>query len=226
MIEKKIRHIFSIVLAAGISVSLLSGCEKAESVQEEITTSETTAKYSEEELALMVQDMPEIVFVLSYHEDNENIFGYYITNTGNIKMFDFRDIAPNETFEIPDVFNRIKEVTCSEFVISSPVVFDEDLLEEDELYTFPEQTIKDYYKKVLLMNGNAQYIDRGYALNGGYGHYKFYGIKTDGKNNDFILLFGDGEDYEYIHEDKNALSIYIDIKEKVVDLRYRYITEE
>ena len=224
----KLNHIISTILSSIITVTLLTACEKSESVPEETTVSETstletTAKYSDEELELIAQDMPEIVFVLAYHNDNENIFGYYITNTGNIKMFDFREITPDEIYEIPNVYDRLKEATCSELVISSPIVFDEDLLEENELYIFPHQTIMDYYKKLLLMNGNAQYVDRGYALNGGYGHYKFYGIKTDGENKEFILLFGDGEDYEYIHEDKNALSMYMDIKEKVVDLRY--ITE-
>ena len=91
--KNKLNHIISIILSSIISVTLFTACEKAESVSEETTVSETsisetTAKYSDEELELMAQDMPEIVFVLAYHNDNENIFGYYITNTGNIKMFE------------------------------------------------------------------------------------------------------------------------------------------
>ncbi|MBQ8176023.1 MAG: hypothetical protein IJ035_03185 [Oscillospiraceae bacterium] len=97
MFRKKLQRIFSIILAAGISVSLLSACEKTESVPKETTSSETTvsettAKYSDEELELMVQDMPEIVFVMSHNYVGSNIRGLYVTNKGEVKMYDFNKL--------------------------------------------------------------------------------------------------------------------------------------
>ena len=81
----KLNRILSTILSAIISITLLSGCEKSESVTEgtassENTVSETTAKYSEEELELIEHDMPDIVFVMQHHYDDSNIRGLYITN--------------------------------------------------------------------------------------------------------------------------------------------------
>ena len=38
-------------------------------------------------------EMPEIVFITSHHDYDENIKGYFITNEGKMKMYDFRNIA-------------------------------------------------------------------------------------------------------------------------------------
>ena len=73
--KNKLNRIISIIL---LSVTLFTACEKAESVPEETTVSETTAKYSDEELELMAQDMPEIVFIRSFRMHDTNIYGYFI----------------------------------------------------------------------------------------------------------------------------------------------------
>ena len=64
--------LISIILSAIISVTLLTGCEKAESVAEETTASETTAAtipadLTEEEMAIW-ESMPEIVTMRVYND--------------------------------------------------------------------------------------------------------------------------------------------------------------
>ena len=110
---------------------------------EETTFSETTAKYSDEELELMAQDMPEIVFVLAYQKEGNNILGCYVMNTGEIKLFDFRTIAPNEVYDVRDVYNRLEEVTCDRIEPLNPSVnYEERLITEDELKQFNEKVQK------------------------------------------------------------------------------------
>ena len=211
MIEKKIRCIFSIVLASIISISLLSGCKQAESVPEETTVSETTAKYSEEELELMAQDMPEIVFVMSHHYDNSNIVGYYVTNTGEIKLYDFRQIAPDETYEIPDVYDKLEEATCSE--IAPYVYWDEDSYQkekiaEEDLLQISKYELINQYKKLLLVDCGNEGIFYDSMLGSEGGEYKGYGIRYLNSNEKEVVLLCSQGEYIYQRYDDYANDLF------------------
>lgn len=197
--KNKLNRIISILL---LTVTLLTGCAKTESVQEETTSSETTvsettAKYSDEELELMAQDMPEIVFVMSHHYDNSNIVGYYVTNTGEIKLCDFRQIAPDETYEIPDVYDRLEEAVCSEI---TPYVYwnddfyqKEKITEKDLLQINNDELIKQY-KKLLLVDCNNEVITYNSMLGSEGGEYNGYGIRySNREEKEVILLHNQGE---------------------------------
>ena len=204
----KIKRIFSIILAAGISVSLLSACEKTESVPEETTFSETTvsetiAKYSDEELELMAQDMPEIVFVMSHHYDNSNIVGYYVTNTGEIKLYDFRQIAPDETYKIPDVYDRLEEAVCSE-IHSSEYSSQEQSITISGQGIISNKTLIEQYKKLLMVNQESPYDEHESLADMVQGSYNLYGIRCNtNKEKEIVLLYGGG-DYLFKREDDNA----------------------
>ncbi len=92
MFRKKLQRIFSIILAAGTSVLLLSACEKAESVAEETTVSETTVAtvptdLTEEEMAIW-ESMPDIVTMRVYNDFiTETTEILYITKYGEMKSF-------------------------------------------------------------------------------------------------------------------------------------------
>lgn len=195
--KNKLNSIISIILSAIITVTLFTGCEKSESVMEETTSLETTAKYSDEELELMAQDMPEIVFVMSHHYDNSNIVGYYVTNTGEIKLYDFRQIAPDETYEIPDVYDRLEEAVCSE--ITPYMYWNEDfyqkekITEKDLLQINNDELIKQY-KKLLLVDCNNEMIIYDSMLGSEDGEYNGYGIRySNTKEKEVILLHSQGE---------------------------------
>lgn len=215
MFRKKMRRIFSIILAAGISVSLLSACKETESVSEETTSSETTisettAKYSDEELELLAQDMPEIVFVLAYQKDGYNILGCYVMNTGDIKLFDFRTIAPNEVYDVRDVYNRLEEATCDRIEPLNPSVnYEERLIVEDELTPLMYDEVVEYYKILLPIEGNAEYIKWDYSLDSNNGSHLLYGIKRNKQGEkECILLRGYGTDSEYLHNNPDAEYLY------------------
>ncbi|MBQ3919186.1 MAG: hypothetical protein II695_05885, partial [Oscillospiraceae bacterium] len=87
--------------------------EKTTAGTSSVSAAETSpAVMVDEEKQRILDEMPDIVFVMSEHFDNTNIYGFYVTKTGDIKMYDFRSIAPNKIYEIPDVYDRLEEATC------------------------------------------------------------------------------------------------------------------
>ncbi|MBD5146501.1 MAG: hypothetical protein HDT21_11435 [Ruminococcus sp.] len=195
--------VFVCLLAAVIAAIHFRYVKAGETVSEETTVSETTAvTLSEEELDAFAENIPEIVFVMSHNYDDTNILGCYITNTGEMKMYDFRNIAPDEIYEVPDVYDRLEEAVCSEidFKLYSK---HENVFTEKDLVIIPENKLIEYYKELLQINGTAVKRDSGVRYDDPEhptGHYKYYGIKYD-ENNDrqCILLYGNGEGYSYYY---------------------------
>ena len=191
------KKVFACLLVSVIAATLF-GCGKAGG-----TVSETTAvTLSEEELDKMAENMPEIVFVMSHNYDDSNILGCYITNTGEVKMYNFRSIAPDEIYDIPDVYDRLEEAVCSEIDFKLYSKY-ENVFTEKDLVIIPENKLIEYYKELLQINGTAVKRDSGVRYDDPEhptGHYKYYGLKYD-ENNDrqCILLYGNGEGYSYYY---------------------------
>ena len=205
----KLNHIISIIFSAIITVTLFTACAKTESVSEETTvsetsTSETTAKYSDEELDLMAQDMPEIVFVMSHHYDNSNIRGLYVTNKGEVKMYDFNNFAPFETYDITKVYDEIEKATCSEIHID-----DKYKLTEEDMFVVSNDEMKDYYKMLLKTDGSIEKFERRFSGNDS-GNYKYYGIRKINSQKEFIFLSGLDDTYEYYSD--NLYSSELNVK--------------
>ncbi|MDE5577634.1 MAG: hypothetical protein K2J11_09635 [Oscillospiraceae bacterium] len=202
------KKVFACLLVSVIAITLF-GCEKAVgTVSEETTIPETTAlTLSEEELDKMAENMPEIVFVMSHNYDDSNIVGCYITNTGETKMYDFRNIAPDEIYEVPDVYGRLEEAVCSEIDFSLYNI-DGYLFTENDLTAVSESTVTEYYKELLQINGTVVKWDSGVVYDDPEhptGHYRFYGIKYDEHGDrQCILLYGYGESYKYYYKDSNT----------------------
>ena len=220
------KKIFACLFAAIIAATLF-GCDKVEETAlEEATVSETTAAtLSEEELDKMAENMPEIVFVMSYQAEDENIFGCYVMNTGIIKLFDFREIAPDEVYDIREVYDRLEEAGCERLEpraesYMSHEDYENRLITEDELNHLSQDELIGYYKRLLLIDGNAEYVKWGWTLDWSRGYYKFYGIKENDKGvKECILLRGYGTDSEYEHGNPDANDMYIDFIRRLPDLR-------
>ncbi len=216
----------SLIITAALSTALLlSGCGEA-SEMVDITVAETTEKmFTDEELDEMAKNMPEIVFVMSYQIDDDNIFGCYVMKTGEIKLFDFRPIAPDEIYDVKDVYDRLEEAGCERLEPRAEMYwddedYDERLITEDELNTLSQDEMIGYYKRLLLIEGDAEYIKWGYTLDSYWGYYKLYGIKKNEKCvNECILLRGYGADSEYLHNNPDARDIYSDFMRLLPDLR-------
>ena len=183
-----------------------------ETTTEEMTDETTAQTLSEEELDELVQNMPEIVFVLSYQVYHENIFGYYVKNTGEVKMFDFREIAPDEIYDIPDVYGRLEEVTYDGLYIRKNGKAFEKIISEDNLKSLSEDELIGYYKQLLLIEGDAKYFERSICNDSGAGEYKLYGIKKNHNGEKkCILLWGGGSESDYKHSDPDAKKIYSEL---------------
>lgn len=214
---------FIVVLSAAM---MFSGCNTTEKLSEEETVSETTAvTLSEEELDALAENMPEIVFVMSYQAEDENIFGCYVMNTGIIKLFDFREIAPDEVYDVRDVYDRLEEAGCERLEpraesYMSHEDYENRLIAEDELNHLSQDELIGYYKRLLLIDGNAEYIKWGWTLDGYGGYYKFYGIKENDEGvKECILLSGYGTDSEYTHSNPDATKMYVEFLRFLPDLQ-------
>ncbi len=169
--------------------------------------------------------MPDIVFVMSYQIDDDNIFGCYVMKTGEIKLFDFRSIAPSEIYDVKDVYDRLEEAGCERLeprteIYWSDEDYDERLITEDELNILSQDKIIGYYKRLLLIEGDAEYIKWGYVLDSYWGYYKLYGIKKNEQGvNECIILSGYGADSEYLHNNPDAEDIYGDFKRLLPNLQ-------
>lgn len=198
--------VFSVILS-------LCGCQKTNEESAE-TTTETTAKYSEEELDRLAQDMPEIVFVMSHQQGDGNIMGCYVMNTGEMKLFDYRSIAPDEVYDVKDIYGQIEEAHCDRL---EPVVYYGVLITEDQLPKLSEEEVTGYYKRLLQIDGDAEYIKWGWTLDYG-GLKKLYGIKKNELGEkECILLRGYGIDSEYLHDDPEARELYSDFRRLMPD---------
>ena len=247
----KLNRILSTILSAIISITLLSGCEKSESVTEGTTISEVTAatvtstttavpetalettteptttpiatsettpetarELTAEELEIM-NEMPEIVFVMSHHFSGENINGFYITKNGEVKMFDFKGQEEQVTY-VPYVLDKLDDATCSEMIVNS---YSGDTVKTEELKSVPEYKMVEYYKILLQIDKNSEIIQCSSFVDAEYGYGDFYGIRKVDKKTEIITLTGWGNAY---NANKDELSSELNIVEVFPQFYYPY----
>ncbi len=183
--------------------------ETASEISTEATTAETSVSAAETSPAVMVDEekqkildeMPDIVFVMSHHYDDTNILGFYVTKTGEVKMYDFRSIAPDETYEIPDVYDRLEEATCDRLVLGDNVYINKDdgkengIVEEDELPHISEDMLIDCYKRLKLTNG--AFCDTDIIPLDENSYYAYYGIRQTGDKREIVIIGGGSSEYVY-----------------------------
>ena len=182
MFKKRIQRIFSVALVTVLSVSLLSGCERTKNEVEEVV-------------------IPEIVFITSHHDYDENIKGYFITNEGKMKMYDFRNIAPDEQYDLLEVMDQLDSALCTEMDRRGIIIKEEDLPQ------ISKEKLLEYYKMLQKVSKYSKIVTRESYLDvvAGYGH--FYGIRFNKENEkEIIILNGWGDWYEE-NKDKNAKEI-------------------
>ncbi|MBQ5319599.1 MAG: hypothetical protein J6K17_10930 [Oscillospiraceae bacterium] len=115
----KLNHIISIILSSIITVTLLTACEKTESVAEETTVSETTAAIiptdlTEEEMAIW-ESMPDIVTMRVYNDyETKTTEILYIDKQGTIKKV-VSDEYYIENRDVDWLYNKL--ITCESQII-------------------------------------------------------------------------------------------------------------
>lgn len=191
------------VLIDEITAAEATSCEAAETTPEETTA----ASLSEEELDELAQNMPEIVFVLSCEESGWLYAGFYVTNTGEIKLYDFRPFESSYSHNsIPDIYDKLEEAACD-------VLYDkynEKIVSADDLTALSHDELVGYYKRLLLIEGDAERFYSCVVYPAGWGIYRFYGIKNNDKGEkECIILYGEhGDGDYYIHSNPDAEDMY------------------
>ena len=206
---------------------LLSGCGDS-SPSETITetteqTTVTTPKYTEEELEQLAQNMPEIVFVMSHHYEGSNIRGVYVTNTGEVKMYDFNNLAPSETYDIAEVYDKIEEAECSELYIN-----DFYTLTQEDMFTVPKSTMLNYYKTLLKSEENI-YCQKSKVLlhnDDYYGKYNYYGIKIVNEKTEVVFLSGYDSRFDYYNDNIYLKELDDKLKSEIFSIYIPRFTEE
>ena len=196
------------------------------------TPEETTSQtLSEEELDALVQNMPEIVFVISYEDmSNENetddvlVAGFYVTNTGEIKLYDLRPFESYMNSTIPDIYDKLEEAACDTLYKISGDTDSKKIVSEDELTDLSYDELVGYYKRLLLIEGDAECIHSGVILHGGWGAYRFYGIKNNNKGEtECIILYGEmGIGDEYVHSNSDATYMSVEFQYLIPRLHGRF----
>ena len=167
-----------------------------------------------EERNKKINDMPDIVFVMSEHWDNTNIFGFYVTKSGDIKMYDFRSIAPDETYEIPDVYDRLEEATCDKIDPSADVDWYFEPLYSDSIDKVdPDELIRCYNELCSFSNDAERYYSLEYIDNTPY--HEYYGVRKKGDDVEIVIFGGGAENYTYGFDnddmDERAYALSCDI---------------
>ena len=135
-----------------------------------------------------MNEMPEIVFVISHHYSDHNINGFYITKNGEVKMYDFRD-REEHIDDVINVLDELESATCSEMEI------DEYFVRKEDLKAVPKHKVIEYYLTLLQINKESKIVSYEDFTDTEYGYGDYYGIRSINGNNEVITLSGWGSIY-------------------------------
>ncbi len=173
------------------------------------TTTETETETTQEreltpEEVNLMNDMPDIVFILSHIgvENNSNLQGFFITKNGDIKMYSFDDSEWGKYIDIVDLYDELESAVCTSMEFHGKKFANDNL----DSAVISQIKLIEQYDKLLLVNKNAEINEYGNPADVVCGYYNLYGIRT-GQNGaeEFIYLNGWGDVYkvntdEYVRE--------------------------
>lgn len=193
-------------------------------------STEWERELTESEKQALLDEMPEIVFVMSHHYDNTNILGFYITKYGEIKMYDFRTIAPDEIYEIPDVFDRLEEATCDRLAFgiydqifeNGNVEWQEEAIYSDDYKNISREDIFDAYQMSIGITKEAKLKKVQFVPSWIIGDHQYYCVRNKGEQQEILLIGGYSEEhtYEAPTDDKSTDSLYNKIYKWFPELPY------
>ena len=168
-------------------------------VQTKKTTEQNKTTITTENESYEVCKIPEIVFILSHEYYTPNCFGFYITNTGLIKSFDFREISPDAYCYVGniDVYNTLEDIST-----------DTDFTE------ISKETLTELF--ILLLNIADDNEYNSYSADPGgleaNGKYGFFAVRLSDSNKIQIISLGEYGDFEGENSDPNAKELFERLK--------------
>ena len=147
--------------------------------------------------------MPDIVLVLSHTYDTyPNIRGFYITKNGEIKMYAFSDKKEGVYTAVPEIYDELENVTCSEFLFGAG-----NEITQDDLDTVAISDLIELYNKLLRVDEKSEFEEKNNYCDEVCGIYELYGIRTNKNGGKEIILLSLSGDYFLISEDIYAREI-------------------
>ena len=190
--------LISIILSAVISVTLLTGCEKAESVAEGTTVSETTAAtipadLTEEEMAIW-ESMPDIVTMRirdKYKSETSEIV--YIEKNGAIKTFlsdEYYQDKENPEWILKKINNNKADV-IGYADIHKLINLYTNLLSIDIKSQMAERQVIKQQKSVNIVSGYEIYgfFNKNENILFSYGYTGTEYVRDDPHGNELLILY-------------------------------------
>ncbi|MBD5145233.1 MAG: hypothetical protein HDT21_04880 [Ruminococcus sp.] len=204
MLVKKLKNIVVCGVMVLSIIMLFSGCD----------TEETSSK----EVDQILQNMPDIVFVMYHYYPLEREYktgnfigtsGYYIEKTGEIKYFEFEDEEPvfdydNERITIEEYSNLRDIKKIHKKILENNFNTDYEPIQIEDLVDYHKYLLKINSKYKLEFNVSSVDIVLGLTC--------FYGVKiNENKEEEYILIYEYG-DFYYDNDNKYAKKIYAQLK--------------
>lgn len=143
--------------------------------------------------------VPEVVFIFSHEYYTPNCFGFYITNEGLIKSFDFREISPDAYCYVGDidVYNTLDDIGI-----------------DTDFDPVPKETLSELFELLLNIADDNKYNSYsadpyGFEANGKYG---FFAARFSESNEIQIIPLGEYGDFNGENSDKNANELFNKLK--------------
>lgn len=169
-------------------------------VQTKETTEQNKTTTAAENESYEVCEIPEIVFIFSHEYYTPNCFGFYITNEGLIKSFDFREISPDAYCYVGDidVYNTLEDIgTDTDF---APV---------------PKETLAELFKLLLNIADDNEYkcySDNLWSNLEANGHYNFFAARFSENDEIQIIQLGEYGDWGGENSDTYANELFEKLK--------------
>lgn len=143
--------------------------------------------------------VPEVVFIFSHEYYTPNCFGFYITNEGLIKSFDFREISPDAYCYVGDidVYNTLDGIGI-----------------DTDFDPVPKETLSELFELLLNISDDNKYNSYsadpyGFEANG---HYNFFAARFSESNEIQIIPIGGYGDFNGENSDVNANELFNKLK--------------
>lgn len=186
--------------AASAMISKTITTKQTAAVQTEETTEQNKTTLAAENESDEVCEIPKIVFIFSHEYYTPNCFGFYITNEGLIKSFDFREISPDAYCYVGDidVYNTLEDIgTDTDFAAVS------------------KETLAELFELLLNISDDNEYechSDDPSSNLEANGHYNFFAARFSENDEIQIIQLGEYGDFDGENSDPYANELFEKLK--------------
>lgn len=191
-------EVYTSVATSAIKPETITASQTITVQTEETTEQNKTTTTIKDEIKELYK-VPEIVFIFSHEYYTPNCFGFYITNEGLIKSFDFREISPDAYCYVGDinVYNTLEDIGI-----------------DTDFDPVPKETLSELFELLLNIADDNKYNSYsadpyGFEANGKYG---FFAARFSEHNEIQIIPLGEYGDFNGENSDKNANELFNKLK--------------